>query len=194
MFELIGETRTYFSLIDKPELVHKAIDFAHNLNIEIQTDFFNEINLLENGTCSNDAEWIPGKIVSESIDPFHMTSVEYFEQWGREPIERMFNKFDGDVLHIHGNRRHLFKAVSIINGLKAISVYDDGYVPSAFNILNEIKAKTGSVPLIIEVEYKAFKDALEGHNLTGGILYKLNNVLDIVHANRLIEKVRKYEV
>ena len=32
---------------------------------------------------------VPGRIVSESLDPFHMTSVAYFEQWGREPVERI---------------------------------------------------------------------------------------------------------
>ena len=192
IFELIGATKTYLSLIGKPEFVYKAIDFAFNLNVKIQTDFFNRVPLLDNGTFCDDAEWIPGKVVSESIDPFHMTSVEYFEKWGREPVERIFNKFDGGILHIHGNGRHLLRAVSTIKGLKAIYVCDDRGFPSAFNVLKEIKNKTGSIPLIVEVEQKDFCRDLEEHNLIGGVLYKVNQVTDIEYANQLMGKVRRY--
>ncbi|HCG76910.1 MAG: hypothetical protein CO162_00415 [bacterium (Candidatus Ratteibacteria) CG_4_9_14_3_um_filter_41_21] len=194
IFELIGATKTYLSLIDKPELVQKAIDFAHNLNAEVQTDFFDQIPLLGNGTCSNLAEWIPGRIVSESVDPFHMTSVEYFEQWGREPVERIFNKFDGGILHLHGNGRHLLKAVSTIKGLKAIRFCDDKDSPPAFNVLNKIKIVTGFIPLIVDVECNDFYTALERHNLIGGILYEVDKVADIDFANRLMDKVREYQV
>jgi hypothetical protein len=48
---------------------------------------------------------MPGRIVSESLGPFHMTSVAYFEKWGREPAERILGTFDGGVIHIHGNGR-----------------------------------------------------------------------------------------
>ena len=193
IFELIGATKTYLSLIDKPELVHNAIDFAYNLNVEIQNDFFNQVPLLNNGTCSFMVEWIPGRIVMESIDSFHMTSVEYFEQWGREPVERIFNKFDGGILHIHGNGRHLLKAVSTLKGLKAVYLGDDRNFPPAFNILTKIKAITGTIPLIVELEYKDFCCALEEHNLIGGILYKVKQVPDIELANHLMDKVWKYQ-
>jgi hypothetical protein len=36
---------------------------------------------------------VPGKIINESVDPFHMTSVDYFEQWGREPAQRFIDRF-----------------------------------------------------------------------------------------------------
>ena len=55
---------------------------------------------LAGGTLSNFAQWIPGRIVSESVDPFHMTSVAYFETWGREPAERILSRFDGGVVRV----------------------------------------------------------------------------------------------
>ena len=43
-----------------------------------------------------------------------MTSVAYFEQWGREPAERILGAFDGGVIHIHGNGRHLLEAAATL--------------------------------------------------------------------------------
>ena len=80
------------------------------------------VPLLEGGTFSNFGQWIPGRIVSESLDPYHMTSVAYFEKWGREPAERILGAFDGGVIHIHGNGRHLFQATSTHHGAEGDSV------------------------------------------------------------------------
>src|SRR3989339_2190667 len=100
-FELVGATETYTALNDQPETVREGIDFAFDLNSMVQDTFFEFNPLYEGGTFSNMAQWIPGRIVSESVDPFHMTSVDYFEEWGREPVERIYRAFDGGVLHIH---------------------------------------------------------------------------------------------
>ncbi len=102
VYELVGATETYIALIDVPEMVRRAVDFAYELNLLVQRMFFEHVPLLEGGTASNMAQWIPGRVVSESVDPFHMTSVRQFEQWGREPVERMFANFDGGVMHLHG--------------------------------------------------------------------------------------------
>ena len=88
-------------------------------------------------------EWIPGRIVSESVDPFHMTSIDYFEKWGREPVERILAAFDGGVLHIHGNGRHLLEAVSTLRGLKAVFLADDLHFPPAFSVLGKLRRRLG---------------------------------------------------
>ncbi len=194
IFELIGATKTYLSLIDEPELVRKVVDFAYNLNVEIQNDFFKRIPLLDNGTCSGMAQWIPGRIVCESIDPCHMTSVEYFEQWAREPVQRIFDKFDGGILHIHANGRHLLKAASTLKGLKAIRFFDERGFPPSFDVLSEMRSNTGSIPLIVDAKYKDFDNAFKQHNLIGGILYEVTGVPDTGCANRLMDKVRRYQL
>lgn len=194
IFELIGATKTYMSLIEQPDLVQKAIDFAYNLNIEIQSDFFNRVQLLDNGTFSIEAGWIPGRIVMESVDPFHMTSLEYFEKWGKPTIERIFKKFDGGIIHIHSNGHHLIKAISQIKGIKAISIYNDGASTLTIKDLKLIKKETGSVPLIFELKQIDFEQGLKDHTLTGGVLYKVNEVFDKDCANRLMDKVRDYKV
>ncbi|MGO8734047.1 MAG: hypothetical protein ACLQVM_14835 [Terriglobia bacterium] len=194
VFELFGGSRTYLELLDNPEHVREAVDFAYRLNVDVQRTFFEKISLLAGGTCSNMVQWIPGRIVSESVDPFHMTSVKYFESWGREPAERILAAFDGGVLHIHGNGRHLLEAVSSLRGLKAIFLGDDKDFPTAFEVLPEIKLRTGNLPLVVQVNFPDFLLALEAHRLPGGILYKVLGVPDSDTANRMMDRVRAYRL
>lgn len=194
VFELIGATNTYMSLAERPEMVRRAIDFAFQLNLDLQNVFFDLVPLIAGGTASNMVQWMPGKIVSESVDPFHMTSVDYFETWGREPIERIFGRFDGGVLHIHGNGRHLLEAVATLDGLRAIFLGDDKGYPSAFEVLDALQVYTGDMPLVVQADYPSFVQKLDAHQLCGGVLYKVQNVPDIAVANRLMEKVRRYRV
>ena len=191
-FELVGATRTYESLLDRPDAVRRAIDFAYELNVAIQEVFFERVPAVEGGTCSNMVQWIPGRIVSESVDPFHMTSVAYFEAWGREPAERIFGHFDGGVLHIHGNGRHLLEAVCSLKGLKAIFLGDDRGFPRAFDILDELRARTGDTPLVVEVDFASFAAKLDAHELPGGVFYQVQGVPDVETANRCMGKVRAY--
>ena len=170
VFELIGATGTYLSLDEQPERVRRAIDFAYQLNVTVQETFFEHVPLLTGGTASNMVQWIPGRIVSESVDPFHMTSVKYFEQWGREPVERILGRFDGGVLHIHGNGRHLLEAVSTIRGLKAVFLGDDKGFPRAFDVLRQLRLRTADLPLVVQVDYERFTAARPSRSVRRGLL------------------------
>ena len=192
VFELLGATRTYLSLDERPEMVRRAIDFAFDLNVRVQEAFFAAVPLLCGGTCSNMVQWIPGRIVSESVDPFHMTSRAYFEQWGREPVERMLGRFDGGVLHIHGNGRHLLEAVCTLRGLSAIYLGDDKGFPAAFDILPQLRARAGDMPLVVSVDFAKFAAALRQRALVGEVLYRVEGVPDVAAANRCMEQVRAY--
>jgi hypothetical protein len=194
VFELFGATQTYLELVDCPEKVREAIDFAYRLNVDVQRTFFQHAPLLAGGTCSNMVEWIPGRIVSESVDPFHMTAIDYFERWGREPVERILAAFDGGVLHIHGNGRHLLEAVSTLQGLKAVLLADDLQYPSAFSVLGKLRRPLGDLPVVVKAEYAEFVSALESHQLEGGVLYKVQKVPDVDTANRTMDQVRGYRV
>ena len=194
VFELLGATRTYMSLDERPEMVRRAIEFAFQVNVAVQQAFFDHVPLFEGGTASNMAQWIPGRIISESVDPFHMTSVAYFETWGRQPVQRIFDHFDGGVLHIHGNGRHLLEAVSTLKRLNAVYLGDDKGFPEAFEVLPELRARTGDIPLVLQVDFPRFVDRLNRHQLVGGAFYKVTEAPDAATVNRLMEKVRAYRV
>jgi hypothetical protein len=192
VFELIGATETYLSIDTRPEMVRRAIDFAFELNCRVQNAFFETVGLFEGGTLSNFGQWLPGRIVSESLDPYHMTSVAYFEQWGRESAERILAAYDGGVIHIHGNGRHLLKAAATLRGLKAILLLDDMGFPKAFDIIRDLQAQTGDLPLAVFADYEPFVERLRRHELPGGVIYQVKNVPDVAVANRLMGEARAY--
>jgi len=194
VFELVGATKTYITLLEQPEMIAKALALAFDLNLMVQNTFFGRVSLLEGGTCSNMVQWIPGRIISESVDPFHMTSVAYFERWGREPLEKMFAQFDGGVAHIHGNGRHLLEAVSSVKGLKALYLGDDKGFPSAFEVLPQLKRRVGDLPLVVGAEYGDFWQALQEQRLVGGVFYRVSGVPDVETANRCMDLVHEYKL
>lgn len=193
VFELVGATKTYLSLFEVPDTVREIIDFAFDLNVRVQEAFFENTPSYLGGTFSNMAQWLPGKVISESVDPFHMTSVEDYERWGEENVQRMFDHFEGGVLHIHSNGRHLVNAVSRLKGLKAILMLDEKDNPTAFDILPELKQQAGDVPLVISVGEDAFEYHLNKHTLPGGIFYWVNSTRTVDEVNRIMERVRKYK-
>jgi hypothetical protein len=194
VFELVGATRTYLGLDECPEVIRRAIDLAFDLNLKVQQHFFSAVPSLAGGTFSNFGQWIPGRIVSESLDPYHMTSVACFEKWGREPAERILGRFDGGVVHLHGNGRHLLPAASSLKGLKAILLLDDRGFPSAFAALEELQPRASQVPLCVFADYHLFRERLERHELPGGVMYQVLNVPDHATANRCMEAVRAYRM
>jgi hypothetical protein len=192
VFELVGATKTYLSLFEVPEMVRKIIDYAFDLNVWVQEAFFDFTPSYAGGTFSNMVQWVPGRVVSESVDPFHMTSVEEYEQWGEANVQRMFNHFDGGVLHIHSNGRHLLNAVSRLNGLKAILLLDEKDNPPAFDVLPEMKTLVGEVPLVVSVNEDVFESHLNRNTLPGGVFYWVQSSKSVDEVNRIMERVRKY--
>ena len=83
VYELVGATNTYLSMYEAPARVKEAIEFAYHLNLKIHNTFFDSVGTLEGGTCSWVVPWIPGRIICESVDPFHMTSPRDFETLGK---------------------------------------------------------------------------------------------------------------
>ena len=192
VFELVGATKTYLAVLDDPRRVRRAVEFAFDLNVQVHEEFFRRVGLVAGGTCSNMIGWGRGRIVSESVDPFHMMSVADFEAWGRGPVERMFDHFDGGVLHIHGNGRHLLEAVAGIPSLRGIYLGDDKGYPPAFSVLAELKRRCGGVPLVVGVGYERFVGALDRGELLGGVQYVVGGVPGLDAARRQMDRLRDF--
>jgi len=192
VYELIGATNTYLSVVDNLDMVRKGIDFGFELNLKIHSTFFDLVGTLEGGTCSWVVPWLPGKIINESVDPFHMTSVDYFEQWGKEPAQRFIDRFDGAAMHLHANGWHLLESVCRLKGVKAILMVNEKGIEPALQQVKGLRKRAGDMPLSIMVDYQEFTESLERHELAGGIFYYVSGAPDGDSVNRWMEKVRAY--
>lgn len=193
LFEIRGATQAYLDVLETPELAQKLMDCAFALNVEIQEQYFKTIGLFEGGTVSNFAGWIPGRIVSESVDPFHLASPEFYQRWGRDNVQKMFDHFDGGVLHLHTNGHHLLKEVSALRGLKAVLLLEEKTAPIApWQKLQELRDDANGVPLAVPIGFDAFERMLFSGDLPGNMLYCVDGAPNAQCVNDLMKKVREY--
>ena len=192
--EMRGFTETYYEMIDNPAVCRYIIEFAYKLALKLQTRFFEVIGLFGGGTCSNMAQWLPGRCISDSVDMYHLAKADLFEEWGREPLQRLIDNFDGAVLHIHSNGRHLIKNISSIKNLKAIYLADDEWVAPFYPDLDKLDPLRGDVPYVVSIPFETFTDLLIKRELLPNVFYMVNGAPDIATANLLMKDVIAYRV
>jgi len=195
LFDLVGATEAYYAILETPDKAKQAIDFSIDLNIWLRETFFQIVGLENGGTFINSVQngmWIPGRVVNESVDPFHLTSADTFEEWGRGPLEKMFGHFDGGCVHLHGNGRHLLKSVSSVKGMKMIMILEDHPFPFAYEVLDELASQRGCVPIQLRIPYDIFVSKLSAKQLPANIYYFVEAVPDIATANELMKEVIQY--
>ena len=122
-------------------MVLRAVDFAFDLNLRIQEQFFTTVPI----AGRRHAEPLRpmafrGGLYSESLDAFHMTSVAYFERWGREPAALVMNRFDGGRNPSPRQRPPSARSGGMLRGLVALRMMDDRGFPSAFDIVDQLQA------------------------------------------------------
>ncbi|MGI5899166.1 MAG: hypothetical protein ACOX8S_04490 [Christensenellales bacterium] len=192
LFELRGATNTYYDVLENPDFAKRIANFAFSLNVKIQNDYFREIGLYEGGTVSNMAGWVPGRIVSESVDPFHLASPAFFEQWGRENVQMMFDRFDGGVLHLHSNGHHLLESVRSLRGLKAIMLLEESTAPPPWQKVGELNEKAQGVPLVVSIPFDSFIQGMDKRSLPGGVLYHVIGAKSAKQANEAMRQALEY--
>lgn len=194
LFELRGATNTYYDVLENSKEVQKLMDFSFDLNLWVQNIFFKTVGLYDGGTCSNMAQWIPGRIISESLDPFHMTSVDMFEEWGKGQIQKIFDCFDGGVIHLHSNGHHLLESAARLKGLKCIYLLDEQFTDPIYTKMDKLVDKRNNIPLVINIPFEVFTEKLLKKELPSNIFYIVTGVSDVKNANLVMKDVKSYRV
>jgi len=187
-----GATEAYMAVIEEPEKMKCVINFSVDLNIWLREIFYNIIGL-QNGGSYIFNQWFPGKIINESVDAYHMTSADTFDEYGKDSLEKIFTHFDGGVLHLHGNGRHLLKSVSALKGLKLLNLGDDEPFPRAHDVLDDLSEKRGKVPIHLSIPYDVFIKRFKANDLPGNILYSIYEIPDNIDKQTLIDEIRAYK-
>jgi len=193
LMEFMGATGAYYALIDEPDKAVKFFDDTVQFNKQIYDEFFNCIGLTNSGTFGYAAQWVPGKIIADSVDAFHMTSADMFRQFGKKPLADLIDYYDGVMMHIHSNGLHLLEDVCSIKNVKCIQLGDDAKAGFAmYERMDELDIRRGDVPLIISIPAEVFVNRLETKKLHGNVLYLVSNAPDVYESNKIMEKVRAY--
>jgi len=195
LYELRGATNSYYDLLDEPLLTKSVFEFSIELNCFVQDAFFNIIGLYDGGTCSTLGQWLPGRIVSESVDPFGVTSKEMFEDHGIWVMEKVFAHYDGGLVHVHSNAMHLLESLASVEKIKCLYLTDDDTSNyTLYKSLYELDLKRKNVPIVITVPYEAFADMLRKRELPAKVLYNIVGVPNVSEANKMMKAVKSYSV
>jgi len=192
--EMRGFTSVYYDILDEPETCKHIINFAYRMGLFLQNTFFDRVGLFEGGTCSNMAQWLPGRCISESVDMYHMAAPSVFEEWGREPLQRMVDQFDGTVMHIHSNGHHLIEHIKTVKNLRSILLLDDPWATPIYQGLDKLDPLRGEVSYNIFIPYEVFAERLVKRELHPNTFYTVKGVPDIREANAMMKDVWAYYV
>jgi len=194
LFELRGATNAFLHMINEPDDMNKVLEYSIDLNVLVQDAFFERVGLFDGGTASNMLQWAPGKVISESVDPFHLTGPKEFEQFGRKYLERMISHYDAAVIHLHANGYRLLPQISTIDNVCAIRLIDDPYNPRAIDQIDKLLPQSGGIPLVVQLPFERFTGLLKKNELPGNVFYRVLGVPTVDVANRTMEAVRDYKV
>jgi hypothetical protein len=190
--EVRGMTQAFIDVLDSPEEVKRLMQFAYELNVFTQERTYSALDGFAGGSFVNMGSWAPGRPVLFSVDAYHMAKPDFFEEWGRPYIQPLLDHFDGGLLHLHSNGRHLLESVRTMPGLLCIYLLDEPWNPRAYDRLEEMKEKAGDVPVVVNCGWNEFCRDLDRRRLPGNVLYQVSDVPSAKEANRVMENVRAY--
>lgn len=192
--ETRGMTQAFLDVMDSPEETKRLMQFALELNIFTQERTFDLLDDFMGGAFVNMGSWAPGRCVLFSVDAYHMARPDYFEEWGRPYIQPLLDHFDGGLLHLHSNGRHLLETVSSMPGLQCVMLLDEDWSSRVYDELPEHHQKANGVPLVVMCHWEEFLRDLNAHALLGNVFYRVSGCPSADEANRAMEKVRAYRV
>jgi hypothetical protein len=71
---------------------------------------------------------------------------------------------------------------------------DDKPFPPAYEVVDELAAKKGNIPISVSIPYDIFTDRLSKKTLPGNIIYFVWGVPDTETGNRLMDEVKNYRI
>lgn len=192
--EVRGATQAFIDTFERPDEVTRLMDFAYDLNVYIQERVQKKMDMFCGGIAINKAGWAPGTPVLFSIDAYHLAGPDFYYQWGEPHLQKILDHFSGGVLHIHSNGHHLIEHAAKLKNLVGIDMQNEDWNPRSYELLGEIKQKSGDVPIMVECHFDELERDIDAHSLPGNTLYKVVDAPSVEEANRLMKKVRDYRV
>ena len=189
--ELRGGTRGFMDLYLHPDIVSEVMDLGIQWNID-----WLEMQMAESGPFAGGwvslVDWFPSPTVWLSVDAYGACRLETYVKMGRTYMQRLIDHFGHGWQHLHSDGVRLLPEIVKLRNLVGIQIGEDVGYPRPFEIVREIQATTGDIPLQIGCRWREFRKALERGTLAGGVEYHVRGAPSVNAANRLAERVRAY--
>jgi len=193
--ELRGTSRAYLDLYEHPQELRRVMEIGVEENIQMLEMQYQMIEPFQEGRFTWIGGWVPhSSPVPLSVDTYILCAPWVYRDFGLAYQQRLIDHFGAGFMHFHGPRLDLLPEVLRLQGLMFLEGFDSGRVeePRAFEILPQIKALTGDMPLLISCTQAELMQGMHERSLPGGVMYRVGDVSSIEEANRLMEEVRRY--
>jgi hypothetical protein len=188
-----GSAQAIYDVIDRPDDVKRAMKFGVDLCEKICKIYRKIIGTYENGVFGGYNEgWFPHKTCYLSVDVYCYWKPGTYTAMGFSYQQELIDRIGYGFMHTHGNGRFLLPEIVKHHNLIAIELNDDGADRPSFEILREIKEITREIPVIVNVGFDDFRDALENNAIVGGTAYNIWGIPNMEESVKLCERAKKY--
>jgi hypothetical protein len=194
LVELRGATAAYMDIYDRPDFVHRFMDWSTDENTRVfdaQADLTKDLVREAYGghPCY---KYAACNVPDIGVDAYSLCHSEIFEEFGLKQYERTVARYGGARMHIHSPGQHLCSLVSTIDGLIVCTMTDDsGYVPP-YTIVEALKEAMHPVPVRVTMPKEVFVDRLHDRSLPGAVEYLVPDASDVAEANDIMLRVFDY--
>jgi len=189
--ELRGATQGFMDLYLHPDIVRDVMELGVQWNIEWLEMQMEEAGPFAGGWASL-ADWFPWRTVWLSVDAYGSCKLETYVEMGREFMQRLIDHFGYGWQHLHSDGVRLLPEIVKLRNLVGIQIGEDVGYPRPFEIVRELQAVAGTVPLQIGCTWQEFRAGLEDGTLAGGVEYHVSGAPSVSAANRLAAQAREY--
>jgi hypothetical protein len=196
LVEVLRGGKVYLDVYDHPQELHQLLQFSVEFNIrliDMQRQIIAPELYYSGGIFSMFRIWLPGETPWMSVDTYGQCSRAVFEEFGAPYLQQTIDHYGGGWIHLHSSATHLIPLLIQLKGVVGIGIYDDPAAPRGFDLLSNIRAITGDIPLQVDCQGYELINGLSKHSLPGGVMYMVRKGIDTIdQANRLMERVRVY--
>lgn len=189
---LAGTENILMSFIEDPENVHALCRHATKLWTEVMEDVFSRLPLFHGGSNAALA-WMPGRAVNISADLMVMCSATQFNTFIAPEENKMLEKFDSALYHVHSTGLRVVDAIMEMEKVKGIEISHDPNGPSIPDMGNTLKKITEKKKLFLTGWSRTFSDdelAWLKANIDRNKLFLFTQGGTVENGNKVVERLK----
>jgi len=133
---MIGHSEMAYTSVTEPELMHKALCQAAEVQRAIIAEQYKHIRPFYGGYAAGFYHlWAPGSLIWYQEDLSAILSKKHFEEFLREPSEHICSGYDYSFVHLHPSSFFHLEGILSLRNLRAVQVNKDVGGPTVEEML-----------------------------------------------------------